>query len=124
MIATGVRYAEELNTAAGLYGVRQSVLRAILDFEDADLFTLPEPAEDFARVYAASKGYETGDNDGGVTHPESNYVAMAWYLYKMRTARGDGWTPVVMYFGGGPTAEQKTIRVARIHWPEYERRWS
>lgn len=123
MRAVGVFHAEELNKAYDLYGVAPAMLRAILDFLGTEIFPLPEVAADFARLYADQNGKSTPQNKDGIEDFESNYVAMAWYLTKLRAAYGGHWTPVARYFGDGPVGEQKATRVARLHYPKYERRW-
>jgi hypothetical protein len=106
-----------------MYGVAPAVLRAILDFLGTDVFPLPDAAQQMAIRHAKANGRATPQNNGGVNDHESNYLAMAWYLQKLRAAYGGDWTPVARYFGDGPVGEQKAARVARQFYPVYERRW-
>jgi len=124
MIATGVPYANELNTANALYGVSQAVLQAMLDYEGVYLFGFPdERMRNYAREYARIAGKADDLNDSGALWPQANIVSTARYLQALRDRYGSGWTAVAVYYGGGPVGEQIATRIARLHYPAREAAW-
>jgi hypothetical protein len=123
MKASGVTYAEELNAAYAAFGVAPAVMQAILDYLGTTVFPLTVEAEEYARQRASRLRIGSSMDDGGINDPGNNYMAMAWYLTRARAAYGGHWTPVVIYFGGGPVAERKADTVARAFYPKYERAW-
>lgn len=124
-LAYGVPHADHLNEAASKYGVDPALMQGMLDFDGLDVFVLPGPAVEFAldflRQYAGGAALQgsLADKD-----PRANIMAAAWFLAGVHELYGNEGRTLAEFYGGGPIAKLKAVRIIASTYERRRRQWS
>jgi hypothetical protein len=115
--AYGVSYADEINAASAQFGVPAALIQAMRDIDSTELLSLNDQCTEYAKSYNRATG-ERSDSKKG------HFMSVAWFLYNVSEMLGSEWAGVSEFYGGGPGATMKTLKIAAGPFQRRSREWA